>query len=62
MWIICPREGNITRQKGFSRCGGGMVAVESLIQEFIDYLGHEKGLANNTLESYSRDLKQYYAS
>jgi integrase/recombinase XerD len=37
-----------------------MVAVESLIQEFIDYLGHEKGLANNTLESYSRDLKQYY--
>lgn len=37
-----------------------MVVVESLIQEFIDYLGHEKGLANNTLESYSRDLKQYY--
>jgi integrase/recombinase XerD len=37
-----------------------MVAVESLIQEFIDYLGHEKGLADNTLESYSRDLKQYY--
>ncbi|MGE5580358.1 MAG: site-specific tyrosine recombinase XerD [Bacillota bacterium] len=34
--------------------------MESLIQEFIDYLGHEKGLANNTLESYSRDLKQYY--
>ncbi|HHY45301.1 MAG TPA: site-specific tyrosine recombinase XerD, partial [Firmicutes bacterium] len=34
--------------------------MESLIQEFIDYLGHEKGLATNTLESYSRDLKQYY--
>ena len=34
--------------------------MESLIQEFIDYLGHEKGLADNTLESYSRDLKQYY--
>ena len=34
--------------------------MESLIQEFIDYLGHEKGLASNTLESYSRDLKQYY--
>lgn len=33
--------------------------MESLIQEFIDYLGHEKGLATNTLESYSRDLKQY---
>ncbi len=34
--------------------------MESLIQEFIDYLGHEKGLSSNTLESYSRDLKQYY--
>ena len=34
--------------------------MESLIQEFIDYLGHEKGLATNTLESYSRDLRQYY--
>lgn len=34
--------------------------MESLIQEFIDYLGHEKGLAINTLESYGRDLKQYY--
>lgn len=34
--------------------------MESLIQEFIDYLGHEKGLADNTLESYGRDLKQYY--
>lgn len=34
--------------------------MESLIQEFIDYLGHEKGLAANTLESYSRDLRQYY--
>lgn len=34
--------------------------MESLIQEFIDYLGHEKGLAENTLESYSRDLRQYY--
>ncbi len=33
--------------------------MESLIQEFIDYLGHEKGLAVNTLESYSRDLRQY---
>jgi integrase/recombinase XerD len=37
-----------------------MAVMESLIQEFIDYLGHEKGLATNTLESYGRDLKQYY--
>ncbi len=34
--------------------------MESLIQEFIDYLGHERGLATNTLESYGRDLRQYY--
>jgi integrase/recombinase XerD len=34
--------------------------MESLIQEFIDYLGNEKGLATNTLESYSRDLRQYH--
>jgi integrase/recombinase XerD len=33
--------------------------MENLIQEFIDYLGNEKGLAANTLESYSRDLRQY---
>ncbi len=34
--------------------------MESLIQEFIEYLDHEKGLAENTLESYGRDLRQYY--
>ncbi|MGI6642730.1 MAG: site-specific tyrosine recombinase XerD [Bacillota bacterium] len=34
--------------------------METLIQEFINYLDHEKGLATNTLESYSRDLRQYY--
>ena len=35
--------------------------MESLIQEFIDSLGARgRGLATNTLESYSRDLKQYY--
>ncbi|HHV78109.1 MAG TPA: site-specific tyrosine recombinase XerD [Firmicutes bacterium] len=33
--------------------------MDSLIDEFIDYLGSEKGLAVNTLESYGRDLKQY---
>ncbi|HHY12044.1 MAG TPA: site-specific tyrosine recombinase XerD [Firmicutes bacterium] len=33
--------------------------MESLIQEFIEYLGHERGLATNTLESYGRDLRQY---
>lgn len=33
--------------------------MESLIREFIDYLGNEKGLASNTLESYGRDLRQY---
>jgi len=38
---------------------GGGLTMENLIQEFIDYLGHEKGLADNTLESYGRDLRQY---
>jgi integrase/recombinase XerD len=36
-----------------------MPGVQNLILEFIDYLGKEKGLADNTLESYSRDLRQY---
>lgn len=31
-----------------------------LIEEFINYLGVERGLAQNTLQSYSRDLAQYY--
>ena len=33
--------------------------MQNLILKFIDYLGKEKGLADNTLESYSRDLRQY---
>lgn len=37
----------------------GGIPLDSLIDEFIDYLGSEKGLAVNTLESYGRDLKQY---
>ena len=31
-----------------------------LIEEFVNYLGVERGLAQNTLQSYSRDLVQYY--
>ena len=33
--------------------------MANLIGEFIDYLGSERGLALNTLESYGRDLRQY---
>ncbi|HHY34132.1 MAG TPA: site-specific tyrosine recombinase XerD [Firmicutes bacterium] len=33
--------------------------MATLIDQFIGYLGNERGLALNTLESYSRDLKQY---
>ncbi len=34
--------------------------MNNLIQEFINYLSVERGLATNTLESYGRDLRQYY--
>ncbi|HHY37879.1 MAG TPA: site-specific tyrosine recombinase XerD [Clostridia bacterium] len=33
--------------------------MADLISNFIDYLGKQKGLAENTLDSYGRDLKQY---
>ncbi|CQR74079.1 Tyrosine recombinase XerD [Sporomusa ovata DSM 2662] len=33
--------------------------MESYVNEFINYLAVERGLAQNTLESYGRDLRQY---
>lgn len=33
--------------------------MKSLVEEFINYLAVERGLANNTLDSYNRDLKQF---
>ncbi len=33
--------------------------MEVLVQKFVDFLENEKGLSDNTLQSYSRDIQQY---
>jgi integrase/recombinase XerD len=33
---------------------------KELLENFLNYLSVEKGLARNTLESYERDLRKYY--
>ncbi len=38
---------------------GLTLADADVIQEYIDYLGVERGLAGNTLDSYGRDIKQF---
>jgi len=35
--------------------------LQEKIEEFINYLAVEKGLAKNTLLAYDRDLTQYYS-
>ena len=37
----------------------GNAMDEELVKRFLNYLAVEKGLAKNTLESYSRDLRRY---
>jgi integrase/recombinase XerD len=36
-----------------------VVNVEEYVNQFINYLAVERGLAQNTLESYGRDLRQF---
>lgn len=36
-----------------------MLDMKQYVHHFIDYIGIEKGLANNTLHSYERDLTAY---
>ncbi|WP_094546618.1 site-specific tyrosine recombinase XerD [Petroclostridium xylanilyticum] len=33
--------------------------MEVLVQKFVDFLENEKGLSDNTLQSYRRDVQQY---
>ena len=33
--------------------------MEGLVQKFVDFLENEKGLSDNTLQSYRRDIQQY---
>ncbi len=35
--------------------------MESYVNDFINYLAVERGLAQNTLESYGRDLRQFHS-
>lgn len=35
--------------------------MDTLIEEFLSYLSVERGLANNTLSSYKRDLRKFFA-
>lgn len=35
--------------------------MEGYVNEFINYLAVERGLAQNTLESYGRDLRQFHS-
>jgi len=45
------------------RAGGAapvLIMNKDLLRRYLDYLAVEKGLAKNTLESYSRDLRKYF--
>ena len=54
MWNTCTRD----VWKGAYGIKGWF-DMEGYVTEFINYLAVERGLAQNTLESYGRDLRQF---
>lgn len=49
------------RKARTARDFGGLPSLLSCIEEYISYLGVERGLSENTLEAYARDLSQFAA-
>jgi len=35
------------------------LAMKKLVEEFLNYLSVERGLSNNTIRAYQRDLNKY---
>ena len=37
----------------------GLGLMNVLMQDFVNYLEHDRGVSANTLQSYSRDIRQF---